>query len=153
MPTQASPYTVSADPALLDLQRIHRWLSEESYWAEGRLLATVRASIEHSLAFGAYCDGAQVGLARVVTDRATFGWLCDVFVDQAHRGRGVGKLLVEAVVAHPVVRSLPLMVLATRDAHGLYEGHGDFHGIEKPYSWMVRRRSPPSADTLRATNG
>lgn len=153
MPNRASPYTVSADPALLDLQKIHRWLSEESYWAEGRSLATVRASIEHSLVFGAYCHGAQVGFARVVTDRATFGWLCDVFVDQAHRGRGVGKLLVGTVVAHPVVRSLPLMILATRDAHGLYEGHGGFHGIQKPSSWMARRASPPSVDTSRAAEG
>jgi len=131
-------YTISTDPRRLDVDRIVRWLNEESYWAGGRPRGIIERSIEHSLAFGAYQVGEQVGFARVVTDRATFAWLCDVFVDEAHRGRGVGKLLVQAATEHPDVRGLRLMLLATRDAQGLYERYGGFHVLQTPERWMVR---------------
>ncbi len=135
-----SIYTVSTDAARLDLDRLRRWLSDESYWAKGRTLETIRRSIENSCVFGAYdAAGCQVGFARVVTDFATFGWLCDVFVDGGHRGRGVGKLLVKSVVEHPELRDLRIMVLATRDAHELYRRYGAFGGVERPSGWMVRR--------------
>lgn len=142
-------YTVSADPNLLDLDRIHRWLSGESYWAQGRTRDVVERSIGNSLAFGAYLGDEQVGFARAVTDYATFAWLCDVFVDAAHRGRGVGKLLVQAATEHPKLRGMQLMLLATRDAHSLYETYGGFHVIEGPGGWMIRRAhaTEPSGGT------
>ncbi|MCX6099462.1 MAG: GNAT family N-acetyltransferase, partial [Candidatus Bipolaricaulota bacterium] len=101
MANDSRAYTVSTDKARLDLDLVHRWLSEVSYWAQGRSRDVVERSIEHSLAFGAYLGDEQVGFARAVTDYATFAWLCDVFVDEGHRGRGVGKLLVRSVTAHP----------------------------------------------------
>jgi GNAT superfamily N-acetyltransferase len=85
-------YWASDDKHLIDVARVHGWLSREAYWAKGRSIAVVASSIEHSLVVGLYApDGAQVGFARVVTDRSTFGWLCDVFVDPAHRGLGLGS--------------------------------------------------------------
>jgi GNAT superfamily N-acetyltransferase len=148
MANDSRAYTVSTDKARLDLDLVHRWLSEKSYWAQGRSRDVVERSIEHSLAFGAYLGDEQVGFARAVTDYTTFAWLCDVFVDEGHRGRGVGKLLVRSVTAHPELQGLRLMVLATRDAHGLYETHGGFHVMSAPERWMVRHvegGSPPCA--------
>ncbi len=148
MANDSRTYTVSTDKARLDLGLVHRWLSEVSYWAQGRSRDVVERSIEHSLAFGAYLGDEQVGFARAVTDYATFAWLCDVFVDESHRGRGVGKLLVRSVTAHPELRGLRLMVLATRDAHGLYETYGGFDVVKTPERWMVRHvegGSPPCA--------
>jgi GNAT superfamily N-acetyltransferase len=107
-------YTISTDRERLDLDRIYRWLSEESYWAQERTREVVERSIEPSLAFGAYLGSEQVGFARIVTDSSTFAWLCDVFVDTKHRRRGVGKLLVKAATEHPELRGLRLMRLATR---------------------------------------
>src|SRR3954463_9161828 len=85
---------ISTDPARLDLDLIHRYLSEESYWARGRSRDEIERAIEHSIPFGAYRDGQQVAFARVVSDRATFAWLADVFVLPSHRGQGLGKRLV-----------------------------------------------------------
>ena len=120
----AGALTVSTDPALLDVPLLHRWLAEASYWARGIPEAVVRRAVDGSLCFGAYEGGRQVGVARVVTDRATFAWLCDVFVDEAARGQGVSKTLVDAVVAHPDLRGVRRMMLATSDAHGLYARYG-----------------------------
>ncbi len=133
-----SIYTISTDRERLDVERIHRWLSEESYWAQGRTREVVERSIEHSLAFGAYLGDEQVGFARAVTDYATFAWLCDVFVVAAHRGRGVGKLLVRPATEHPELRGLRLMVVATRDVHALYETYGGFRSLQSPERWMAR---------------
>jgi len=133
-------YLISSDPARLDLDLIHRWLSEDSYWARGRTRETVERSVPPSVNFGAYtADGEMVGAARVVTDFATFGWLCDVFVLDEHRGRGLGIALVEAVVTHPDLRHLKRMILATADAHSLYERFG-FEPMGDPEGkWMIRR--------------
>jgi GNAT superfamily N-acetyltransferase/uncharacterized damage-inducible protein DinB len=117
-------FLVSTDPALLDVPLLHDFLANRSYWAAGRPPEVVRRSIDHSLCFGLYERGKQVGFARVVTDRATFAWLCDVFVLEPYRGRGLGKWLVECVLGHPSLRGLRRVLLGTRDAHGLYARHG-----------------------------
>lgn len=132
-------YLISDDPGLLDLAVVHEWLSVKSYWAEGRLSETVKKSVAHSITFGAYDRaGATVGSARVVTDRATFGWLCDVFVVEPHQGLGLGKALVAACVEHPDLKDLKRLVLATADAHDLYRRHG-FEEMPDPERWMVRK--------------
>lgn len=107
----------------LDLDVIHGYLTR-SYWAEGIPRELVARSLEHSLGFGAYLGARQVGFARVVTDRATFAWLCDVFVLEEARGRGVSKRLMECVLAHPELQGLRRFSLATRDAHELYRRYG-----------------------------
>jgi len=114
-------FFVSDDQDLLDVERVHAWLSSESYWAAGRPLEVVRRSIEGSITLGCYSsESTQVGICRWVTDGATFGWLCDVFVDSGNRGRGLGVFLVESALAHPAVKGLRLLLLGTRDAQGLY---------------------------------
>ena len=125
-------FFVSTDQSKLDIQAIHRFLSQESYWARGRSLSTVENSIRHSLCFGAYhVSGQQAGFARVVSDFAVFAWIMDVFVFPVFRGRGVGKLLVETIVQRPDLQSLQRWGLATRDAHSLYEQYG-FKKIAEP---------------------
>ena len=118
-------FTISTDPARLDVAAVHRYLSEESYWARHIPYATVARALAHSLCFGAYApDGHLAGFARVVTDRATFAWLCDVFVLPEFRGQGLSKALVSTVLAHPDLQGLRRHLLATLDAHGLYQQHG-----------------------------
>ena len=117
-------YTVSTDPARLDVPLIHGFLST-SYWARGIPLAVVERALRNSLCFGAYGpEGGQAGLARVTTDYATFGYIADVFVLPEHRGRGVSKLLMAAIHAHPDLQGLRRLLLITRDAHGLYSRFG-----------------------------
>ncbi len=118
-------YTISDDRARLDFDVIHGFLGGESYWARGRSRERVERSVENSLPFGLYRgDGRQVGFARVVTDRATFAWLADVFVVAEERGRGLSKWLVECVLAHPELQDLRRWLLATRDAQELYRRYG-----------------------------
>lgn len=129
----------SDDPDELDLDRVHHWLSVTSYWARGRSRATQQAIVDGSRNFGVYdtATGAQLGYARVVTDGVTFGWLADVIVDPAARGRGVGTALV-AGVAEVVERlGLKRFALFTADAHGLYERFG-FRPLPDPEGWMVK---------------
>jgi GNAT superfamily N-acetyltransferase len=128
--------TVDTDKRRLDVERIHAFLTE-SYWAKGIPLDVVCRSIEGSLCFGLYDGDEQVGFARVVSDGATFAYLADVFVLDSHRGRGLGKLLVSAVLAHPELQGLRRWVLATRDAHGLYVQHG-FAPLSNPQRFMER---------------
>jgi GNAT superfamily N-acetyltransferase len=116
-------YVLRTDPAQLDVEAIHRFLAA-SYWARHVPLDLVRRSITHSLCFGIKRHDEQVGFARVITDRATFGYLADVFVVEAHRGRGLGHWLVECVLEHPELQGLRRWVLLTRDAHELYRSHG-----------------------------
>lgn len=137
-------YVVSTDKHRLDIDFVHAFLSQNAYWALGRSRAMVEKSIEHSLCFGLYeasSDGEserQVGFARVVTDYTTFAWLCDVFVDDAVQGHGLGKRLVQAVVSHPELQSLKRILLATRDAHELYRRYGGFETLSTPERWMAR---------------
>jgi GNAT superfamily N-acetyltransferase len=132
-------YTLSTDKSRLDVGLIHEVLSRQAYWAEGRPLEVVQRSIEHSLCFGIYQGAELAAFARVVTDYATFAWLCDVFVLEAQRGRGLGKWLVEAAVTHPDLQGIKLFILATRDAHELYRRYGGFEALPAPERWMVRR--------------
>ena len=128
---------VSTDDALLDVALIHRWLSEDAYWSLGRSREVVEESLRHSVNVGAYDGDQQVGFLRIVTDRATFAWVCDVYVDPSARGRAVGKaLMAEAdrlLTSYAVKRAL----LATADAHGLYAQHG-FEPLADDGRWMVR---------------
>lgn len=131
-------FLISDDPGRLEVEVIHRYLSQESYWAQGRSREVVERSIANSLCLGVYEDGRQVGFARVVTDYATFAWLCDVFVLESGRGHGLGKWLVECVVSHPKLQGLRRVLLATRDAHGLYRDYGGFKPLANPERWMER---------------
>ena len=135
---QMDAYTVSTDPARLDVAFIHKFLSESCYWALGRSYDLVARSIANSLCFGVYRGSQQVGFARVVTDHATFAWVCDVFIIPEERGKGLSKRLVRAVVSHPDLSGLRLMILATRDAHELYGRYGGFKGLRAPERWMER---------------
>ncbi len=128
---------VSTDDALLDVERVHRWLSEDAYWARGRTLETVERSLRHSVNVGAYDDGEQVGFLRLVTDRATFAWVCDVYVDPAARGLGVGKLLMAEADRLLTTYGVRRAMLATADAHGLYARHG-FAPLADVDRWMSR---------------
>lgn len=130
---------VSTDPDRLDVDLIYRWLAEESYWAQGMPRDVALRAIANSINFGVFADGRQVGFARVVTDRATFAWLADVFIDEAHRGRGCGKAVVAAVLSHPELQGLRRWMLATRDAHGLYAQYG-FTPV--PPDRFMERRNP-----------
>jgi GNAT superfamily N-acetyltransferase len=121
---RAEGYEVSTDPGRLDVGLVHAVL-RESYWAPGIPRDTVERSIAHSLPFGLYApDGTQAGFARAVTDRATFAWIADVFVVEAHRGRGLGVWLMRCVLDHPDLHGLRRLGLATADAHGLYRRFG-----------------------------
>lgn len=115
---------ISNNKALLDRTLIHSFLSERSYWAQNAPRETVERAIEHSICFGIYRSGRQVGFARVVTDCATFAWLADVFIVETERGHGLSKKLVAAVQGHPQLQGLRRFMLATLDAHGLYEQFG-----------------------------
>lgn len=132
-------YTISDDPARFDLPLAHRWISEKSYWGKQIPYGVFAVAVRGSLTFAAYApDGAMAAMARVVTDRATFGWLCDVFVDDGHRGRGLGKALMTYFKAHPDLQGFRRMHLATADAHGLYRQFGftDLTGADR---WMEIR--------------
>lgn len=127
---------VTSDLKRLDRDRIYGWLSVEAYWSRGIPRPVFDRSIDNSLCFGAVQDGELVGFTRVVTDRATFAWVCDVFVSEPARGGGVGKRLIEAVVTHPNLQGLRITILSTRDAHGLYEQYG-FKRLEHPKRFMA----------------
>ena len=128
----------STDPVRLDVPRVHRWLSTDAYWAMGRPLAKQQAAIDGSVNFGGYdtATGEQRAYARVVTDLATFGWLCDVYVDPAVRGQGLGSALVQAVRDHLAPYGLRGILLATADAHGVYAKFG-FEPLNRPQRWMA----------------
>jgi GNAT superfamily N-acetyltransferase len=123
-------YTLTTDPARLDFEAAFAYLSGESYWARGIPREMLARAFEHSLTFSLLRGDRQVGLARVVTDYATFAWLADVYVLESERGQGLGKWLVEAVKGHPDLQNLRMWLLATRDAHDLYRRYGGFTDIE-----------------------
>jgi GNAT superfamily N-acetyltransferase len=135
-------YTISDDPARVDVDAVHRYLHDESYWARGVPRDVVERSIAGSLPFGLYApDGSLAGFARVVTDRATYGYLADVFMLDSHRGAGLGVWLVEVVLSHPELQGLRRWVLFTEDAHGLYERFG-FGPGRTPERYMELSREP-----------
>lgn len=125
---------ISDDKTRLQLDWIHEQLSK-TYWSKGIPKAVVAKAIHGSLCFGVYQDARQVGFARVVTDQATFAWLCDVVIEGGQRGRGLGQELVKAVMTHPSLQGLRRICLATKDAHSLYEKLG-FKVTESPQNWM-----------------
>jgi GNAT superfamily N-acetyltransferase len=127
-------YLISTDPARLDVAAIHGELSR-SYWAEGIPLDLVARSLQGSLCFGLYRDSCQIGLARVITDRATYAYLCDVYVLEEFRGQGLGRWLMETVMGHPDLQGLRRFSLVTRTAHGLYGPFG-FAGLSQPERHM-----------------
>lgn len=118
-------YRICTDPSRIDARAVHAFLTR-SYWATGIPFDTVERALRHSLCFGAYhvATGAQVGLARVVTDHATFAYVCDVYVLEEHRGQGLGKRLMHEVMAHPALTGARRAMLGTHDAHGLYARFG-----------------------------
>ena len=128
---------ISTDKSRLDIEMIHRFLVEESYWAQTRTIEQTRTAIAHSICFGAYIDRRQIAFARVVSDQATFAYVGDVFVLDEFRGHGLGKRLMETIVADPRLQGLRRWVLATLDAHGLYEQF-EFSSLRHPERWMEK---------------
>lgn len=122
-------YLFSTDKSKLQLQYIHHYLSEESYWAKNIPIEIVKKSIEGSLCFAIYHDNKQIGFARVITDYATFGYLADVFIDEHYRGKGLSKELMTFIMEQDVIKGLRRFMLATLDAHTLYNQFG-FESLE-----------------------
>jgi len=140
-PVSHPEWEVSTDQQRLDREMIHRFLGE-TYWAKGIPRETVDQAIDGSCCFGVYEAGQQIAFARVITDFATFAWLADVFVVVSHRGRGVSKVLVRAILDDPRLQNLPRWMLATLDAQGLYEQFG-FRVVSSPERFMEIRRANP----------
>jgi len=135
---QDGNHTISDDFRRLDLEKIYGWISRESYWAAGIPHSTFIKALNHSLCFGLYAaDKTQIGFARVTSDHATYGYLQDVWIDHAYRGRGLGKILMKALFAHPELQGFRRWTLATRDAHGLYQQFG-FTALADPTRLMER---------------
>lgn len=131
-------FEISTDPARVDLNAVHEFLTN-SYWAKGIPVDTVRRSIANSLCFGIYHQDKQIGFARVISDRATFAYLADVFVLEPYRGRGLSRWLMQCIVGHQDLQGLRRWMLATRDAHSLYRQYG-FNFLKAPTAWMEIHR-------------
>jgi GNAT superfamily N-acetyltransferase len=130
-------FTITTDTNSLDVEFIHNFLSNVSYWGKGRSLELVQTSIENSLNFGVFDGNKQIGFARVVTDYGTFAWLADVFIVDEYRGHGLGIWLIEVITSHPKLQGFRRWLLATRDAHELYRRFG-FTELNEPGRWMER---------------
>jgi GNAT superfamily N-acetyltransferase len=143
-------YTISTDPERLDVDVVHRFLSTDAYWSPGVARDVVERSIAGSMPFGVYRGDDQVGFARVVTDRATFAWIADVFVLADHRGQGLGKRLVEEIMAHPELRGLRRWLLGTADAHELYRRFGFEELDNSSGRFMVREAGAAARDCAGA---
>jgi GNAT superfamily N-acetyltransferase len=128
-------YIISTDKTLIDFDTVHHYLDKESYWSAGIPAERLRNAIENSMCFGIYKQNMQVGFARVVTDKATFAYICDVFVLPEHRRLGLSKWLIQTIKEHPELQGLRRWSLATADAHGLYQQFG-FKEINRPERWM-----------------
>ena len=137
MRTRQGEYEIDTDKRRLDIAGIHRFLSQESYWAKTRTLEQTLAAIENSLCFGVYKGREFVGFGRVISDRATFAYIGDVFILDPHRGKGLSKWLMKVIIEQPDMQGLRRWVLATRDAHGLYSQFG-FSELAHPDRWMER---------------
>ena len=142
-------YLVSTDAALLDLDAVHAFLSQRSYWATGISREQLETAIANSLPFGLYHEGRQIGFCRAISDYATFAYLADVYIEESHRNRGLSKLLLEALVAHPQLQRLRRWMLGTRDAHGLYAQFG-FIPLDAPERWMERPDPDAYANAVAA---
>jgi GNAT superfamily N-acetyltransferase len=129
-------YVISWDPARIDLDAVEGLL-RTTFWANERPRSVIEKSLENSITFGAFLGEQQVALARVVTDYATFGWVCDVVVEDAHRGNGLSKAMMEAIMSHPELGCMRRFILATNDAHSLYERYG-FKRLDGDTRWMER---------------
>ena len=127
-------YTISTDSSRFDVEMIHRFLTR-CYWAEGIPRDTVQRSIDNALCFGVFDGDKQVGFARVITDRATYGYIGDVFILESHRGRGLSKRLMKAIMEHPDLQGFRRWSLVTNDAHGLYQQFG-FRPLVDPQRYM-----------------
>lgn len=138
-----SRYRFSTDASEIDREQVHRWISEQSYWAPGRSRAKQDAAIEGSRNFGVYDTNTrrQVAYARAITDDATFVWLCDVFVDPEVRGNGIARMLIAGVIEEFRPLGLRRIALATNDAHGLYSTFG-FEALASPDTWMELVSNP-----------
>ena len=132
-------YTISTDPAQLDFGAVHAYLTR-CYWSPGISRELVERAAEHSLCFGLYRGQEQVGYARVINDRTTFAYLCDVYVLEEHRGHGLAVWMMEVITAHPDLQGLRRFVLITRDAHELYRKFG-FTPLARPEGWMEVHRT------------
>jgi N-acetylglutamate synthase-like GNAT family acetyltransferase len=128
-------FQISTDKDLLDLNMIHTYLDQDSYWAKGIPLDRLKRAIENSICFGVYHNKSQIGFARVTTDKATFAYIADVFILPDHRGNGLSKWLMQTIVDHPELQGLRRWSLATADAQGLYKQFG-FTEISRPERWM-----------------
>lgn len=134
-------YKISIDRNKIDIAALHDYLSNRSYWARGRSIDTVRQSIENSLCFGVYDNNEQmIGFARIVTDYAVFAYIMDLFILEDYRKLGLSKLLLDSIMNHSDLRGVRRIMLATSDAHGLYEKYG-FKTLEKPENFMEFVRS------------
>lgn len=142
---QRGEFVVSTDRSKLDVDAIHEFLTN-CYWAKGIPKDTVVRSIANSLCFGVYRSEKQVGFARVISDFATYAYVGDVFVEEAFRGHGLGKWMMECIVAHPGLQGLRRWALATRDAHSLYAQFG-FTPLRAPERWMERHNPNVYADS------
>jgi GNAT superfamily N-acetyltransferase len=131
---QRGSYEISDDRSRIDVVAVHQFLST-CYWSLGIPISVVQRAIEGSLCFGVYQGESQVGFARVISDRATFAYLCDVYVQEQHRGNGLGQWLIETIIAHPDLQGLRRFALVTRDAQGLYAKHG-FQPLARPEGHM-----------------
>lgn len=137
-----SDFYTSTDKAKLDIDMIEEFLCKRSYWAKGRSREKITRSIQNSMCFGVYTDsGKQVGFARVLSDFAVFAWIMDVFIVEDFRGKGLGKLLMKAIIEHPDLQGLERWGLGTKDAHGLYEKFG-FKRLRTPETKMERTNLP-----------
>jgi len=145
----AASFEIATDLSRIDLNKVHVWLSTDAYWALGRPLEVVQRAAEASLNFGAFDEHGDLrGYARLVTDGATFGWLCDVYVERACRGQGLGILLAEAVVEAVRPMGLKRLLLMTQHSHSLYERVG-FEVFPEPHKVMslTLNKQPPSVIT------
>jgi GNAT superfamily N-acetyltransferase len=152
MGSRGDGYVMSSDPRDVDVERVHRWLAQESYWAAGREREVVERSIATSRVYSVHADGQQCAFARAVTDAATFAWICDVFVDPGHRGRGLGSWLVQRIVSDLTELGVQRFVLATKDAHEVYRRCG-FAELEGTGRWMEIDRRPTRSAVLGASPG
>ena len=133
-------FIISTDKSLLDFSAIYNYLDQESYWAKGVGTERLQKAIENSMCFGIYKQNVQAGFARVVTDGATFAYICDVFILPGYRGVGLSKWLMQTIVEHPELQGLRRWSLATSDAHRLYSQFG-FTALSRPETWMEKFKS------------